>query len=90
MAECSNVEDCIKRANERGFSMLALLKANSRVTTSQMGALKGTLTVSRTVYDIDSRKVLKGPDTVSAQVIGWSNEELDWHAAAEKAMQNFK
>lgn len=90
MADCSNVDDCIKRANERGFSMLALLKANGQVTTSQMGALKGTLTVSRTVYDIESRKVVKGPDTASAQVIGWSNEELDWLAAAEKAMQNLK
>jgi len=90
MSECNNVDDCIKRANEGGFSMLALLKTNGQVTTSQMGALKGTLTISRTVYDIESRKVVKGPDTVSAQVIGWSNEELDWHAAAEKAMQNLK
>lgn len=90
MADCNTVNDCISRANERGFSKLALLKVGSQVGMSQMGALKGTLTVSRTVYDIESHKVLKGPDTVTAQVIGWSNEELDWLAAAEKAMLSLK
>ncbi|HLP97296.1 MAG TPA: LPP20 family lipoprotein [Sideroxyarcus sp.] len=90
MADCNTADDCISRAKERGFTMLTLLKANSRVEISPMGALKGTLTISRTVYDIESGKVLKGADTVSAQVIGWSNEELDWNAAAEKAMQGLK
>jgi LPP20 lipoprotein len=90
MADCNTVPDCISRAKEAGFSMLSLLKASSRVETSPMGALKGTLTVSRTVYDIESRKIVKGPDTSSAQVIGWSNEELDWDAAADKAMQGLK
>jgi len=90
MGDCNSVEDCISRAKERGFTMLAMLQASSQVGTSPMGALKGTLTVSRTVYDIESHKVLKGPETVSAQVIGWSNDELDWNAAAEKAMQGLK
>lgn len=90
MADCNNVEDCISRAKERGFTMLSMLQASSQVGTSPMGALKGTLTVSRTVYDIESRKVMKGPDTASAQIIGWSNDELDWNAAAEKAMQGLK
>jgi hypothetical protein len=90
MADCNTVDDCISRAKERGFSVLALLKASSQVVTSQMGSLKGTLTVSRTVYDIESHKIMKGPDTASAQVIGWSDEELDWNAAAEKAMQGLK
>jgi hypothetical protein len=90
MTDCDTVEDCISRAKERGFSKLALLKASSQVGTSPMGAIKGTLTVSRTVYDIESHKIVKGPDTVSTQVIGWSNEELDWNAAAEKAMQGLK
>lgn len=90
MADCNTVSDCINRAKERGFTMLALLNAKSQIVTSQMGSLKGTLSVSRTVYDIESHKVLKGPDTVSAQVIGWSNEELDWFSAADKAMQGLK
>jgi len=90
MSDCTQESDCITVAKERGFTTLTLLKADSRVSTSPMGALKGTLTVSRVLYDIDSRKILKGPDTVSAQVIGWSNSELDWNAAAEKAMQGFQ
>lgn len=90
MEDCNTVDDCIGRAKERGFTMLALLKTGSQVATSQMGSLKGTLTISRTVYDIESRRVLKGPETVTAQVIGWSNEELDWLSAAEKAMQGLK
>lgn len=90
LAECTQEEDCISRAKERGFTMLTLLDANVQIVTSQMGALKGTLTVSKTVYDIESHKVLKGPDNASAQVIGWSREELDWGTATEKIMPNFK
>lgn len=87
--ECKHKDDCISRARERGFTKLALLKASNRIETSQMGALKGMLIVQRTLYDIESQRVLKD-DTVTAQVIGWSNEELDWHAAADKAMQALK
>jgi hypothetical protein len=90
MAECSSEEDCISRAKEMGFSRLTLLIAQNQIVTSQMGTLKGTITVSKTVYDIESRKVIRGPDTATAQVIGWSSAELDWNMAAEKAMQTFK
>lgn len=90
MAECKREEDCITRAKERGFSRLTLLNANVQIVTSQMGALKGTLIVSRTIYDLESRKVLKGPDNATSQVIGWGKEELDWTTAAEKIMENFK
>lgn len=90
MTDCKQEEDCITRAKERGFTMLTLLTAGTQIVTSQMGTLKGTLTVSKTVFDIESRKVLKGPDTAFAEVIGWSKAELDWDNAAEKAMQTFK
>lgn len=86
LGACSTEDDCKTMAARRGFSKLALLKAASKVEISQMGARKGTITIIRTVYDIDNHKQ-QGPHTVSAQVIGWSNEELDWAAAAEKAMQ---
>jgi hypothetical protein len=89
MADCSREEECISRAKERGFNMLTLLSANTQIVTSQMGTLKGTLIVSKTVLDIDSRKVVKGPDTELAEVIGWSKAELDWDNAAEKVMQAF-
>ncbi len=90
MAECKHEEDCISRAKERGFTLLTLLNASTQVVASQMGTLKGTLTLSKTVYDIESRKVMQGPDTVSAQIIGWSNAELDWDVAADKAIQSIK
>jgi hypothetical protein len=90
MSDCASLEECITVAKERSYTMLTLLIANSNVTTSQMGSLKGTLTVSRTVYDVESNKKVKGPDKASTQVIGWGREELDWGAAAEKAMQSFK
>jgi hypothetical protein len=89
MADCSREEECISRAKERGFNMLTLLSANTQIVTSQMGTLKGTLIVSKTVLDIESRKVVKGPDTELAEVIGWSKSELDWDNAAEKVMQAF-
>ena len=86
LGACNTEDDCKTMAAKRGFSKLALLKAASKVEISQMGARKGTITIVRTVYDIENHKQ-QGPNTVSAQVIGWSNEELDWAAAAEKAMQ---
>jgi len=90
VGECNSPDTCINLASERGFNKLALLNATSRIETSQMGALKGTLTISRTIYDIDSHKEIKVADTVSAQVIGWKSDELDWQSAAVKAMQGFK
>jgi hypothetical protein len=90
MAECDSVDECIHRAQERGFTRLALLKAGSQVGTSPMGARKGVLTVTRTVYDIESHRVVKGPDTATSQVIGWSDAELDWDAAAAKVMRELK
>jgi hypothetical protein len=90
MSDCNQEQECIKTAKERGFTKLTLLIANCQVGVSQMGSLKGKLTVTKKIYDLDSRKVLDGPLTMSAEVIGWSNEELDWSAAAEKVMQGLK
>jgi hypothetical protein len=67
-----------------------MLIADCRVGISQMGSLKGKLTVTKRVYDLDSRKILDESHAMSAEVIGWSNEELDWNAAAEKVMQGLK
>lgn len=90
MADCASQHECISIAKERGYTLLTLLATSSQVATSQMGSLKGTLSVTRTVYDIESRKAVRGPDKASAQVIGWGREELDWGAAAEKAVQSLK
>ena len=89
MADCHQQEECIDHAKERGFTKLTLLTASTRVDTSSMGTLKGTLNISITVFDVESRKILKGPDTASSEVIGWQKAELDWENAAEKAMQTF-
>ena len=90
MADCTSQSECMDIAKDLGYTMLTMLTISSEITTSQMGSLKGTLTVIKTVYDIESRKAIKASDKTSTQVIGWSREELDWGAAAEKAMQNFK
>lgn len=90
MAECASPQECISIARDLSYTMLTLLNVSSQVVTSQMGSLKGTLTVSRTVYDLDSSKAVRGPDKASTQVIGWGREELDWGTAAEKAMQSLK
>lgn len=89
MDDCNQKDDCIRLAKEQNFDMLTLLNAGTQVVTTQMGSLKGTLTVSKTVYDIQNGRVLK-TDKMSTQVIGWGREELDWGAAAEKVMQSFK
>jgi hypothetical protein len=89
LGDCQTEPECISLATERGFSKLALLKTSSQVGVSQMGAYKGTLTITKTVFDIENHKK-QGPRTASAQVIGWSNEELDWLSAVDKAMQELK
>ncbi len=88
--DCSSAEDGLGKARERGFGALAILKVDSKVEVSNMGALKGTLTVSKTVFNLATRQAIKGPTTASAQVIGWGNEELDWNAAAEKIAGDLK
>ncbi len=89
MDDCNRKEDCIRLAREQNFDTLTLLDAGTQVVTTQMGSLKGTLTVSKTVYDIQNGKILK-TDKMSTQVIGWGRDELDWGTAAEKIMQGFK
>jgi hypothetical protein len=90
LESCDKEQDCIKAAHDRGFTKLTMLTASCQVGLSPMGSLKGALKVKKIVYDLESRKVLDGPHTMSAEVIGWSDEELDWNAAAEKVMQGLK
>ena len=90
MTDCTQEQDCIKTAHDRAFTRLTILIASCQVGTSPMGSLKGTLTVTKKIYDLQSRKVLDGLRTMSAEVIGWSNEDLDWNAAAEKVMRGLK
>jgi hypothetical protein len=90
MENCDQEQACIKTAKERGFTRLTMLIADCHVGISQMGSLKGKLTVTKKIYDLDSRKIIDESHAMSAEVIGWSNEELDWSAAAEKVMQGLK
>ena len=90
MVSCTSADECLDKAKERGFGLLALLKVDGKIETSEMGALKGTLSVSKTVYDVSAHKTLKGSSSASAQVIGWGDDELDWDAAADKVMQDLK
>lgn len=84
LGACADMNDCIRRAADRGFSRLAVVKVRTRVETTAMGALKGTLSVDKTDYDVESGKVLSGPDNAFAQVIAWSADDLNWDAAADK------
>ncbi len=87
VGECSTDDECRNLASGLGFSKLALLRASSQILMGQMGALKGTLTITKTVYDIE-RQRKQSQQTASAKVIGWSNDELDWLAAVHKAMKS--
>lgn len=88
MVACSAASECLDKAKERGFEMLTWLKIDGRIEVSNMGALKGTVSVSKTLYDVKSRHVINKPVTASAQVIGWGNDEINWESAAEKAIQD--
>lgn len=90
MDNCDQEDTCRKVAKERGFDKLTLLVANCQVEVSQMGSLKGKLTVTKKIYDLDNRRIIDESQAKSAEVIGWSNDELDWSAAAEKVMQGLK
>lgn len=90
MEHCEQEQECIRAAHDRAFTKLTILVANCQVETSQMGSLKGRLTVTKKIYDLASRKMLDGSSTRSAEVIGWSSDELDWNAAAEKVIRGFK
>ena len=88
VSACHDSGECIRIASERGFSRLMLVKVMTSRGTSAMGAIKGTLTVEYTLFDVETRKVLSGPKSSFAQVIGWSEEEINWNMAAEKIISN--
>lgn len=85
---CGVVDECLANAHKKGFSRLVLLDINTTVTDSEMGAYKGTLKVNKTVFDVSSKKILKGPDGSFAEVISWSDDELDWNLAADKIIKS--
>ena len=90
MDNCDQEEACKKVAKEHGFGKLTILIANCKVEVSQMGSLKGTLTVTKKIYDLNNRRIIDESHAMSAEVIGWSNDELDWNAAEEKVMLGLK
>lgn len=89
-ADCDTAEDCILKAKKRGFATLAWLSVDTRVEESSMGALRGTLSVSKTTYNVANSQIMEGPAKDSAQVMAWGHDELDWFSAADKVMQNLK
>jgi hypothetical protein len=90
MVECAFADECIEKAKEEGYVKLAWLKIDTSVESGNMGALKGTLNISKALYDINAIKLIGDPLIASAQVIGWGRDELNWESATEKAMQTLK
>lgn len=83
---CDNTGSCLDVAYGQGYSNLALVKIERQITQSPTGAFKGTLRVEATVYDAQKRSVVKGPVEEYGQVVGWTEESLDWKMAADKVL----
>ena len=90
MSQCDQEQDCIQLAHDRAFTKLTILEADCKVSISQMGSMKGKLTLVKKIYDLESRKEIAAPRTMWAEIIGWSRDGLDWNAAADKVMQGMK
>lgn len=88
--DCQDIGECRSKAKARGYGQLITLKIDTRTETSAMGALKGSMTIAETVYDVAQDKLIKAQPASSAQVIGWDIEELNWDLAAAKIMQDLK
>jgi len=88
MVTCSAATECMDKAKEGGFELLTWLKIDGRVETTSMGALKGTIAVSKTDYDVINKRIINKPANASSQVLGWGNDQINWDIAAEKAIED--
>lgn len=86
LGSCESLDTCLDIASGQGYAHLALVKVEQQMTQSASGSYKGTLRVEVTVYDAAKRSVLKGPAEEYGQVVGWSEESIDWKMAADKVL----
>lgn len=84
---CIVASECLDRAKESGYEMLTWLKIDGRKEVTNMGALKGTITISKTFYDVTNKRITNKPPSISSQVLGWGNDDINWETAAEKVIQ---
>lgn len=86
LGSCESPDACLDIAAGQGYTSLALVKIEQQISQSASGAYKGTLGVEVTLYDAQKRSVLKGPIDEYGQVVGWSEESIDWKMAADKVL----
>lgn len=87
---CSDVNECIKKAANNGYSHLILLTVTTDIERSSMGSFKGTLRVNKKKYNLNTGRFEGTPDEVFAQALGWTEDKLNWDVAAEKIIQSRK
>ena len=88
--DCGSEDECIRMAGSDGYSRLALLKLSKKVEQGSMGAFKGTMTIEAVIYDASLKKVIKGPVSGFAQVVSWTEDNIDWSMAIEKIFKSEK
>ncbi len=86
LGSCESSDTCLDLATGQGYANLALVKIEQQISQSASGAYKGTLRVEVTLYDAAKRSVLKGPAEEYAQVVGWSEDGIDWKLAVDKVL----
>jgi hypothetical protein len=86
ISSCDNIQACIKDAFDNGFNKLTILTVNTKIEIQQNGFFNGKMTVTKTNYDLDNRKLLDTPSVASGEVQGMV---LDWATAATKIIQTF-
>ena len=89
---CDTVDHCRDISREKGFGRLALVKMNKDIKQSSMGAYKGTLTVKVTFYNVQPENItiINEPVSIFGQVMGWTEENLDWFEAIDKIIKSNK
>jgi hypothetical protein len=87
---CGSEKECISMAGSDGYSRLALLKLKKKVEQGSMGAFKGTMTIEAVVYEVSTKKVVGGPVSGFAQVVSWTEDNIDWSMAIEKIFKSEK
>lgn len=85
---CLNINDCFNKATGRGFVDLVVLNIKKEVEISDFGTYNGSLLVDKITYNVESRRIINGPKNAFVEVIGWSEEELDWTIASKKIIES--
>jgi hypothetical protein len=85
--ECDTPHHCLQRVKPLNARRLLLLTTKTETQPSQMGSQHATLTLSATLYDVASQRLLYHLAPQSGRLLTFNRDNLPWSQAIDRLMQ---